>query len=301
MKMKLQSKGPSNFNFTTKIISDNHPQVFEYVDNNGYRRVFRIANQLFLTEAEMLEGDQGTQISVRYLNSKHKVNNSVLKKIRWILSLDVDLTPFYLLMEKNVVMQGIKNRLFGLKLLRSASPYEALIEAVIEQQISKKASMTLRLKLASKYSEFVPYEGKQYFEFPRSEVLASSNYDDLTTLGFSKNKISAIIAISELESQGKLDDLLRTPLTHIYSELSKIKGIGNWTIQYTLIRGLGRYDIQLQNDTALTRGMDSLFGEDYFAKQEDRFSFLEQYNIYVGYASFYIIFANVFSRNQDTH
>jgi DNA-3-methyladenine glycosylase II len=294
--MILRSIGPFDYKLSTKVITYYFPQLFDYMDNNKYRRVFRVNDHLKLVEAKFLCGNKETRIAVNYLNSECDVDDIIIQKIKWILSLDVDLSPFYFLMEKHPIMNVIKGKLFGLKLLRSASPYEAIIEAIIEQQISKKASITLRNRLATNYSDFVIHKGMRYYEFPKPEVLVLSNHDDLRGLGLTDNKISAIRAISELECQGQLEDLLRKPLVEIYSELNKIRGIGKWTIQYSLIRGLGRHDIPLENDMALRSGIDSLFGKNYFAAEKDWSDFLKQYNEYVGYVSFYIIYMNVFYR-----
>jgi DNA-3-methyladenine glycosylase II len=293
----LQYIGPFDHKLSTRVITGYLPQVFDYIDNDNYRRVFRVDDHLYLIEAKFVCDNKETQIEVDCINSECIVNDFIIQKLRWILSLDVDLVPFYSLMELHPIMKKVKNKLFGMKLLRSASPYQAIIEAIIEQQISKKASMTLRKRLAVNYCDYVIHQGLEYYEFPRPEVLLSAKHEELRSLGFTNNKISAIKAISDLEFLGKIDGLLKKPLAEIFSELGKVKGIGNWTIQYSLIRGLGRHDISLDKDAALRNGVDLLFGKKYFNTDLELSNFLNQYNEFVGYACFYIIYASAFYKN----
>lgn len=291
--MILKSIGPFDYRLSTKVITTYFPQVYDYMEDNKYRHVFRIENKLYLIEAKFEFENKDFFVEVNCLNSECLITDYIAQKMRWILSLDVDLTPFYGLLETHPIMKEVKNKLFGMKLLRSFAPYEAIIEAIIEQQISKKASMTLRKRLAMNYCDCVLFNGTEYYEFPKPEVLALAKNEDLRALGINNNKILAIKAISELECLGKLEKILNKPAVDIFSELSKIKGIGKWTIQYSLIRGLGRYNIPLEKDTALRSGVDLLFGKSYFKTDRDLSNFLGKYKDFAGYAAFYIIYASV--------
>jgi DNA-3-methyladenine glycosylase II len=290
--MILKSLGPFDYHLSTNVIRLYTPQVFNYIEENKYRRVLRKYDEPFFVEAQFTIENGRTLISVRCSETSEDVGDFATRKIAWIFDLNRDLSPFYRLMEKQPVMKSIRDQLYGMKILNSATPYEALIEAIIEQQISKKASMTLRKRLAQKYSECIFHEGKEYYEFPHSQLLAEAKTDDLRTLGITSNKINAIKSISIMENQGFLSDLFTKQVETIYSELIKVKGIGRWTIQYALLRGLGRYDIFLQRDAALRAGVIALFGEDCFKSDYELDNFLSQYEGFAGYAAFYIIYAN---------
>jgi DNA-3-methyladenine glycosylase II len=290
-------KEPYDFFVTTKIISSTVPQVFNYVIDNKFRRVLRNNNQLYLMEAEYLFENDKPKISIKCLSHDNNVSDDLYKKMKWILACEIDITDFYKLLDTNIVMKSIKNLLYGMRILNGASFYEGLFEAIIEQQISKKGSMVTRKKIADKLCDYIVFEDKKYYEFPRAEIVSQLCENELIAFGLNRNKCSAIKNIANLEIRGTLTELLYKSIDDIMSELLKIKGIGIWTIQYAIIRSIGMYDYSLHNDHALLSGYRKLFGDTYFKTDEEFYKFLNRFTGYQAYASFYIIYASAFQKN----
>jgi DNA-3-methyladenine glycosylase II len=67
---------------------------------------------------------------------------------------------------------------------------------------------------------------------------------DLLALGFSANKARALLELAaRVESGFDLEALVRLEAATAASELLALRGVGRWTAEYVLLRGLGRLDV----------------------------------------------------------
>ena len=71
--------------------------------------------------------------------------------VRWLISADLDLQPFYRLASSDPIMRPAIEALHGLKPLRPASLFEMLVIAITEQQLSLAAAFQIRSRLVSRF------------------------------------------------------------------------------------------------------------------------------------------------------
>jgi len=151
-------------------------------------------------------------------------------------------------------------RLPGLRVPLTATPFEALSWAVTGQQISVAAAVSLRRKLIQAAGRPVP--GGLLCPPDAPEVLALGEAG-LRAAGFSQAKAACLLRLSEAVRDGTLplDDWLADPPTELIRErLLAIRGIGPWTVNYTLLRGFGWLDGSLHGDVAVRRALQGLLG-----------------------------------------
>ena len=125
--------------------------------------------------------------------------------------------------------------------------YESLVQAIITQQLSGKASGAIAARLKALYGGAFPAP---------ADVLATSD-DDLRAVGLSRGKVSYIRGISELVESGglDLDSLEEMPDDDVVAALTAVKGIGRWTAEMFLIFTLGRLDVLPVDDLGLRKGI----------------------------------------------
>lgn len=148
----------------------------------------------------------------------------------------------------------------GLRVPQTATPFEALTWAITGQQISVGAAVALRRKLIG-VAGAVHSSGLACY--PDAERLARIDLETLRTAGFSQSKAQTLLAVSQqvLAGQLPLDDWLDDPPAELMRErLLVIRGIGPWTVNYTLLRGFGWLDGSLHGDAAVRRGIQQLPG-----------------------------------------
>ncbi|MNZ88145.1 hypothetical protein D3C78_1070280 [compost metagenome] len=85
----------------------------------------------------------------------------------------------------------------------------------------------------------------------------------LRASGFSQAKAQSLLAVSEAVQAGTLPldawaAAPQLPAEQIHAALLAIKGIGPWTVSYTLLRGFGWLDGSLHGDVAVRRGIQRL-------------------------------------------
>jgi len=134
------------------------------------------------------------------------------------------------------------------------TPYQALVKAVVYQQLTAKAAGTIfgRVKAL--------FPGQP---FPRPEDLLSATDETLRGAGLSRAKVAAVKAIS----QGVLDGVVPTPrqvarLTdeELVLRLTSLRGVGRWTVEMLLIFTLGREDVLPATDYGVRKGFALAYG-----------------------------------------
>lgn len=128
--------------------------------------------------------------------------------------------------------------------------FEALVEAIVSQQLSVKAADTI-------FFRFVALFGK----FPKPEQILKMMDSKLREVGLSYQKISYIkdLATKVLSKDLKLNTLSRLDNEAVITELVKVKGIGRWTAEMFLMFSLLRPDVFSSGDLGLRNAIIKLY------------------------------------------
>ncbi len=81
--------------------------------------------------------------------------------------------------------------------------------------------------------------------FPRPEQLAGRAVEEFRALGFSTNKARALLTLADTfgDDPAGFDDLPQLSNEEACRRLLGLRGIGIWSAEYVLLRGLGRLDV----------------------------------------------------------
>ena len=160
------------------------------------------------------------------------------------------------------VLSDAVGALRGLRHTRTETVWEALVHAVVGQQVSGVVARVIRDLIVTGYGTEVRVDGHVVHAFPRPQTLLAAGVDALRALKLSARKAEYVVGIAESALQGDLDHETLAPLSdeEAIAMLSSIRGVGRWTAQWTLMRALGRVDALPAGDLALQR----VVGECYF-------------------------------------
>lgn len=143
----------------------------------------------------------------------------------------------------------------GLRVPLAATPFEALTWAITGQQISLSAAMSLRRRLIFAC-------GRAHADgllcYPDAAALLALGARRLQEAGFSRSKTDTLLVVADAVLAGglPLDTWLeRFDEAAIRERLLGVRGIGPWTVSYTLLRGYGWLDGSLHGDAAVRRGL----------------------------------------------
>ena len=123
-----------------------------------------------------------------------------------------------------------------------------------------------------------PHSGRLWC-YPDASAVARIEPDDLTPRQFSRSKAETLVRVARLIDSGELplDEWKNKPQPEIEAALLAIKGIGPWTVNYALMRGLGLADCSLHGDAAIRNAIHRLTASEIKPTLIEIQSFLENY------------------------
>lgn len=138
-------------------------------------------------------------------------------------------------------------------------PFEYLIRAILGQQVSVKAAKTLTRRLLERCGEQITLAGQSWNIFPSAETLAEA---DLRQFGMPQRRIDTLQAVARAQARGDIDlRIAHSPLSpgdavaSLRQSLLAIKGIGQWTVDYLLMRAFYQPDIWLDTDLGIINAL----------------------------------------------
>jgi DNA-3-methyladenine glycosylase II len=178
-----------------------------------------------------------------------------------LLGLDIDLTGFYRLLASDEVLFGAVGTLRGLRPTRSESVFEALVMAIVAQQISSAIARIIRDGLVGAFGEPVTVDGYELQAFPAAETLLRAGTDALRAHKLSARKVEYIQDMAQRTMAGTLEAERFAGMDdeEATAELMSMRGIGRWTAEGVLIRALGRTDLLPAGDVALRKVVADLY------------------------------------------
>lgn len=125
--------------------------------------------------------------------------------------------------------------------------FDALVRAILSQQLSGKAAATIHERLRGLYGGRDPLP---------SELLATPE-DTLRGCGLSRQKMSYLVDLARHVDQEllPLDRVEQMPDDEVISALTDVRGVGRWTAQIFLLFRLGRPDVVPENDLGIQKGV----------------------------------------------
>jgi DNA-3-methyladenine glycosylase II len=181
----------------------------------------------------------------------------LLKLVRRMLGVEVDLTPFYRSASKVQWLHPLVSRMRGVRPPRYPTLWEACVNAIVFQQISLHAASSIMGRLTMGLSEPVERSGVRLYPFPSPEQILSAPDRLLRGAGLSAGKLATLRRVCDALGERALDEtrLETLPSPDAGALLRSIKGIGPWTAAVVLLRGLGRLDVFPENDTSVARNL----------------------------------------------
>ena len=163
--------------------------------------------------------------------------------------------------------------------------FETLVLLILEQQVSIDSAKATFLKIKAIHKNMKP------------EVLNLISDADYRAFGVSRQKTSYIKALASavLEKDLDLESLPRKTAEQVRSELIKVKGIGNWTIDIYLMFCLQAPDLLPLGDIAVVNTIKELL--DIHDKEEME-KYAEKWIPYRSYATYLLWHHYLKKRNR---
>ena len=163
---------------------------------------------------------------------------------------------------RDPILGALLARLHGARAPLMPSPFECLVWAILGQQITLAFAYKMKRALVERYGASLEHEGRTYWLFPEAARLAEADPADLRELQFSRQKSDYVRSLAALVAEDRIpwEQLTAVPSDEAISGLTALRGVGRWTAEYVLMRGLGHPDVIPAADvglqTAIARAYD---------------------------------------------
>ena len=179
-----------------------------------------------------------------------------------LLGLTVDLSAFVALASQDPLLDELVRRLCGLKPPRFPSVLEAVVNAIACQQLSLEVGVHLLNRLTTSWGCPVGSHPDALRAFPTPQALASADPAELRRIGFSPVKARTIVDTARAVADGSLDldALAQLDDCPVVARLTDLRGIGRWTAEYVMLRGLGRLHVFPGDDVGARNKLERFLG-----------------------------------------
>jgi DNA-3-methyladenine glycosylase II len=291
----LFPKLPYNFHLSAAIFSGGDPEIRTY-NNEVFSQALEFGEQPFRIRLGPGSGPSRLTLSVYPEPAEKGVREPAIRDtVISMFNIYDDLIPFYRTVEKDRVMNRLSHELEGLKVPTTPTVFEALIDSVIEQQISLNVAHTLQNRLIKAVGTRLHDGISAFYCYPTPGILASTRPEVFRECGMSARKGEYIREISAAIVSGDLDveNFRRYPDTEqIIEEMVKIRGIGKWTAELTILRGIHRLDAFPADDVALRRIIAGFYKGGQSITPEEAREIASGWGSYKGLAAFYLEMAD---------
>ncbi len=264
MKAQFTIPVPDEFNFDLclSFLKRSPREVLHRLDGNNVRKLIRIDEKEILFELQ--PGNKCLEVLV--LNEKltaHELSGLKQFIVEWF-DLETDLKPFYTIAAKDKLLKDLAAKFYGYRIIGQPDLFESLVWAVLGQQINVPFAYTLKQRFVEQFGSKLLFEGMDYYLFPKPETVAVLNDEHLLPLRFSRQKSKYTVLIAEAFASNALSKaaLETLPFNEAKEKLMKIKGVGNWTANYALMKTF-RYpdafpleDVGIHNAIRILKKMD---------------------------------------------
>lgn len=298
--------GPFDYPWLLGFLAARAAPALESVSLEGIRRGVRVTGQaVLLTIRARLPGDSapaasgsagplpdGARASAAPVTfsvaADPPVASAELRPLtRRMLDLKGDLAAFRRMAAADPILAPLVAARPGIRLPQIPDPFEALVRAILGQQVSVAAARTITDRLVSQSGDAV---GGGLRAFPEAAALASTPVDALARLGLTGAKARALRGIAQAVARGDVDwvRLAAAPFEEAVARLCDLPGVGPWTAAYVRLRGLADHDAFPATDLGVIRSMRRLHPAGDALTVRDIAAIAEAWRPWRGYATVHL-------------
>ena len=184
------------------------------------------------------------------------------------------------LKKSDAVLGSIIERVGPYKIQYREPTFQTLVRSIVYQQLNGKAAATIfgRLQAAAKVDPLTP------------ESILKLRPARMRSLGLSGQKMSYIRELARLTRDGEVDFSRCEDMedSAVVEHLTRVKGVGVWTVHMFLIFALRRHDVLPTGDLGVRMAMKKAYGLEELPKPEEMAKIAAAWRPYCSVASWYL-------------
>ncbi|HEY0139361.1 MAG TPA: DNA-3-methyladenine glycosylase 2 [Thermoanaerobaculia bacterium] len=243
----------------------------ERVEGNSIAKAFVVDGKLKVIEIELAK-------NVARVSGPRKV-------IDRMLGLHHDPAPFERRIARDAALAPLIEGRRGLRIPMTPTVFEGIVWAIVGQQVN----LAFAYKLRRVVTELAGTRIGSLIAHPDAAAVAKLDYDDLTRRQFSRRKAEYLIDTARLIASGSLDveAMPDGNAEEVFARLVAIRGFGEWTANYVMMRACGFADCVPYGDSGLAAGLRRFFALEAKPTREETAELMAPFAPYRSLATFH--------------
>jgi DNA-3-methyladenine glycosylase II len=232
------------------------PDPVNVVGPDGFARLVPAGESLALVRVTQQGPASRARLRVRIDGAGGAAAERAARRVlERTLGATADLRPFQRALGGDPLLAESLRAHRGLRVAGSFDLFEALVNAVLTQQVNLQFAFSIRAELVRAFGARATCDGREWLAFPTAERIAAESESRLREFRMTAAKAGTIHRLARACAEGALDEsrLAELPDEAAIAELTRWKGVGRWTAEVALIRGLGRLDVFPAGDLAVVK------------------------------------------------
>jgi DNA-3-methyladenine glycosylase II len=298
----LRPYPPFRLDLTVWALRRRPRNLIDRWDGTHYSRVLAFDGSPVHLVASQTAPSERPEIECVYICERRVVKSEqVGAAVERLLGLNVDMSEFQLLAQRDSRLRKLIGRFAGFRPPRFPTVFEAAVNAVCCQQLSLEVGLELLNRLGAHAGLKLKDASESFFGPPEPRKVAELAPRKLRELGFSSQKAAALLEIARLfaDESERLENLSSANDQEVMSCLMRQKGIGRWSAEYILLRGLGRLNVFPGDDIAAAKNLRQWLGIGRERQQlgyDEIRATLQKWDPYQGLVYFYLLLGSLAAR-----
>ena len=212
----------------------------------------------------------------------------VADRIGFFFSIDDDLRPFYTIGRDDPHFVPVIERLYGLHQPKFLTPFEIACWAVLGQRIPWRVAHRVKMALVERWGTSITLPDGSYAAFPEPWQLAAARPEELASIVRNERKLEYLQAVIRFFLEADEQFLRYGEYDEVAARIRAIRGIGEWSSYFILLRGLGRMERVSAIDRELGKAASSIYNNGQPLTTVEMQSLLDRYGTTQGRWAFYM-------------
>ncbi|MEM3204573.1 MAG: hypothetical protein QW232_10255 [Saccharolobus sp.] len=240
---------PFNLIYTVWLLKRvKNNKIDEILQDKSYVRAL---NKDTIIKVKQIKGVYDPKLRIEIFSNREIDEENIINILKRILGLKIDLTDFYNTISNNQYFSELARKFIGAKPVVFPTLLETAVNAISCQQISLSSCLVLINRFAENFGGKMVLNDFQINIFPTIEDLLKIKLEDIKKLGYSSRKSEYILkVVNALKENDSLESI------------KGLKGLGKWSMNYIMLRGLGRFDLIPTGDVGFRNKLKRFLGID---------------------------------------
>jgi DNA-3-methyladenine glycosylase II len=244
----------------------------EALDSDCYSRTVRVGGSVGWISVRPSPEQYALELTLSDSLQKHA---SVLaSRVRKMFDLDTDPAAIARHFANDPLLGPVVAANPALRLPSAFDPFEQAVRAIIGQQVTVKAAVTITRRLVERFGEKLPLTPTNEATglrrlFPSAEAVADAVMNDI---GMPGKRVATLQRLAAAVANGALELHVENGADELIGRLCELPGIGPWTAEYIALRGFGEPDAFPAADLGLLKaplwGSESITARQLLARSQ---------------------------------